>query len=460
MKLLTLLSCRFLLLALYILYGAPSLFPDEAQYWTWSQNLDWGYYSKPPGIAWQIYLSTKLFGHSEWGVRFLSLVIGTLTCWAVYWLARKFYDRRCAFWTAAAFAVTPVSLMGSVFAITDGGMLLCWLFALGFYVKGKWPLFGFFLGVGGLFKWPIYILPGVLLLWALYDDRKKIPFLLKGMALSLFALIPPVVWNVEHGFATFRHVGNTLGGKGNPMEFLGAQVFLLSPLFFAFGVGGFFFKGAQREVKRVTAVLIVPLVLSFFTKIQGNWADYALPTMPLLGIPWILNRPMGMRWVRSGTAVALMMGASVLFGPLPYRMNPLKNSLGHREIGNVLSQNGYDPSKDFLISDSYQAASLLSFYGPRQERAYFLNLGNRRLNQFSFWPGLEGDRRGEGFFAAVFDAKREPKNLLEQLGPYFSEVSYLGAYPLYIQKEQAQKALLLYHVKGYVGKIPETTPHY
>ena len=25
---------------------------DEAYYWDWGRNLDWGYYSKPPGIAW------------------------------------------------------------------------------------------------------------------------------------------------------------------------------------------------------------------------------------------------------------------------------------------------------------------------------------------------------------------------------------------------------------------------
>ena len=32
-----------------------TLYIDEAQYWTWAQHLDWGYFSKPPGIA----------GHSE-----------------------------------------------------------------------------------------------------------------------------------------------------------------------------------------------------------------------------------------------------------------------------------------------------------------------------------------------------------------------------------------------------------
>ncbi len=45
--------------------------PDEAQYWRWSGTLDFGYYSKPPMIAWAIAASTAVFGDSEWAIRFL-----------------------------------------------------------------------------------------------------------------------------------------------------------------------------------------------------------------------------------------------------------------------------------------------------------------------------------------------------------------------------------------------------
>src|SRR5690242_21937911 len=45
------------------------LFPDEAQYWVWSQQLALGYYSKPPLVAWLIAATTWLFGDSEFAVR-------------------------------------------------------------------------------------------------------------------------------------------------------------------------------------------------------------------------------------------------------------------------------------------------------------------------------------------------------------------------------------------------------
>jgi len=35
-------------------FDTTDFFVDEAQYWFWSQNLDFGYYSKPPMIAWFI----------------------------------------------------------------------------------------------------------------------------------------------------------------------------------------------------------------------------------------------------------------------------------------------------------------------------------------------------------------------------------------------------------------------
>src|SRR6187549_3191838 len=31
------------------------LYPDEAQYWLWSRHLDFGYFSKPPVVAWLIW---------------------------------------------------------------------------------------------------------------------------------------------------------------------------------------------------------------------------------------------------------------------------------------------------------------------------------------------------------------------------------------------------------------------
>src|ERR1700730_16314224 len=88
-----------------ILYAGIGLGPDEAQYWTWSQALDWGYYSKPPGVAWQIWLGTTLFGQTEWGVRSFSVFLAIFQALGVYFLAlRAGLFRQTAFWCGLCMA--------------------------------------------------------------------------------------------------------------------------------------------------------------------------------------------------------------------------------------------------------------------------------------------------------------------------------------------------------------------
>ena len=52
---------------------------DEAQYFSWAQNLDWGYYSKPPMLAWIIKIFTTLCGDSELCIRIASPFLYSFT---------------------------------------------------------------------------------------------------------------------------------------------------------------------------------------------------------------------------------------------------------------------------------------------------------------------------------------------------------------------------------------------
>ena len=48
---------------------------DEAQYWYWSTYFDWGYYSKPPLVAWVIALFSSFFGSSVFILKFPSPLV-------------------------------------------------------------------------------------------------------------------------------------------------------------------------------------------------------------------------------------------------------------------------------------------------------------------------------------------------------------------------------------------------
>ena len=50
---------------LWLAMQSAGLYPDEAQYWFWAKRLAFGYYSKPPLVAWVVALTTKLAGDGE-----------------------------------------------------------------------------------------------------------------------------------------------------------------------------------------------------------------------------------------------------------------------------------------------------------------------------------------------------------------------------------------------------------
>lgn len=488
-RLFLLLILKAFIIIAVIFYGGIGLGPDEAQYWTWSQSLDWGYYSKPPGIAWQIWVGTHLFGESEWGVRSVSVILGMLQAFAMYRLALCVnLSKRAAYWCALFMAFSPLGILGSFLAITDGGFLLCWTVAclavaspLHRGEKGSAFLIGVWIGIGALFKWPIYLF----WIFVVFCRRSILPgqslfSLAVGILISLLGLLPSVWWNVSHDWATFRHVFATVQGgsghraSGNLLEFIGSQALLLSPILFVLLLLALFqwFK-KRKEVSPAlyfcgiatsTSLMIVTL-LSCFQKIQGNWITFAYPTA-LVILAWDVfkEHPKRAWWAKMGVVFSLLLTLVLFLLPLPYvypkinlyalpyRMNPFKHNMGWSALIAGLEQSGYDPKKDFLFSDKYQTTSELSFYGPDRKRAYFLNLQGVRNNQFSYWPGLEEECSNKiGYFVWVENSPHLQRELEKkkdfyetELQKYFEKVEMVGLFPLLFEGEKMVKGGVIF----------------
>src|ERR1700686_515419 len=75
---------------------------DEAHYWMWSERLAPAYFSKGPGIAFAIRASTAIFGATEFGVRFLSPILGAGTSLLVYYFTRRLFNATAGFWAVLA----------------------------------------------------------------------------------------------------------------------------------------------------------------------------------------------------------------------------------------------------------------------------------------------------------------------------------------------------------------------
>src|SRR5258705_13052447 len=92
MRAAVLLIAGLTLVRLVTLFSTPlELYPDEAQYWLWSRALDFGYYSKPPVIAWAIWATTSLGGDAEPWVRLSAPLFQAGANLIVFPLARRLY---------------------------------------------------------------------------------------------------------------------------------------------------------------------------------------------------------------------------------------------------------------------------------------------------------------------------------------------------------------------------------
>jgi 4-amino-4-deoxy-L-arabinose transferase-like glycosyltransferase len=262
-RLLALLLVLTVLRLVYI--GRAELSPDEAQYHEWSQRLDWCYFSKGPGVALAIKLGTALFGHGEFGVRFLAPILALGTSLILYALARRIYDGRVATWTVLLANATPMFNAGGLIMTIDPLSIFFWSAAL--YTLWRafeayqgsdtaaekenpnpllwWLASGFLIGCGFLSKWTNAMqLLSVLLLVLLtkrFRGVLRTPGFWAMLGVFILFVIPVAIWNHSHGWPTTSHLA-ARGGLDAPWWQLNAKSFgqffathfgVYSPLIFA-----------------------------------------------------------------------------------------------------------------------------------------------------------------------------------------------------------------------------------
>lgn len=461
-----------------ILFSHIGLMPDEAQYWTWSKELCYGYYSKPAGIAWQIASGTAIFGDTELGVRFGGVILSFFLSLSIYYLA-KFAgsSEKAAFWAALSFALCPLGIISGFLATTDCAYVLFWTLACCSVVSdihNKKPLsylrLAAIIGLGALWKWPIYALwiPVVFF----FPGRNTFV----GFIFSLLGLLPSLVWNLFRDFSTFRHVFTSISPytepRANPLDFFGAQLALVSPLlFFVLAFVVIYYKKMTRAERfcLVTSIgfFTAVLALSFYKKVQGNWAIAAYPTLFAPLALSIDRSEQFLKWTKASIVVALTLLVVTFIIPftnVPISKNPWKEGLGWEKIAPMLTQSGYDPNTDFLFSDRYQITSILSFYGPGDKRAYFFNINGLRKNQFSYWPGMnEQCLEKTGYFVEVVinrDIEPLQERVMEKLGGHFSKITPIAPVSLVEIDGKSVKTALILRCEGYNGTMPADLEKY
>ncbi len=419
------------------LFSDLTLAEDEAHYWAWSLHPDWSYYSKPPGVAWLIRVSTELFGQTEAAVRLPAAVCIAVATLGAAAAARWSFPGRShpELPTIAAilFACVPAFAVASVLMTIDAPLLACWMWGVAFAARAllrghhaSWLALGGCIALGLLFKHTMLLLPvGVVFAaWATRRARPALPwrFLLAGLTIAALGLVPNLLWNAANGWPTPRHLlghlalpGGDLPSAGtNPSrtfslrstgEYLALLLPVLGPTLPLALLAAR--RAAHSPAVRANLALAAPILLfyllvSFRTRIEGNWPIAAACSLTVPAAWCVLE---GVRHRALFTRVlwtfALLIGLFVTIAPsmlgfLSTRRVfgsyiPIARVTGMREhaaaarveLDRLRADTGLEP---FILADHYGRASQLMFYLPGTEvLTASVPLGGRP-SQLDRWP--------------------------------------------------------------------------
>lgn len=305
-----------------------TLYVDEAYYWGWAQAPAWGYFSKPPMIAWLIAATTAVFGDGLLGVKAGAFLVYPLTTLLVFAIGRRLFDVRVGFGSAVVFFTLPAVSLSDLVISTDVLLFFFWALALWAFIRAletdawrHWLLGGLAGGLGLLTKYTMILFPlAALLVLAVtpaWRNRLREPRLYAAMGLALLVFLPNLAWNLRHGFPTFRHTADiaNLDSAGYHWlwlgEFLAAQAAVFGPVLFAV-LAGLAVRGPAWADPRRRLLLVFALVFLGVIALQAllgganaNWAAPAFVSASVLVVAALVERP---RWlaVALGVNLALM----------------------------------------------------------------------------------------------------------------------------------------------------------
>ena len=417
-----------ILTALRLAYiGQIELSPDEAYYQMWSQHLDWGNYTKGPGVALAIRAGTALFGVNAFGVRFLSPLLALATSLLLFAFARRLYGISVAVWVVVLLNVIPISQAGSLLMTIDplsieflsAGLLTCWL-ALERGGLRYWLRTGLSIGLGFDCKYTNAMeLLGVVIALALvprWRAESRRPGFYLMLAAAILSGCPPVFWNASHAWITLHHLrsrGHFDNGLVQPWHefghFLSAQAAVYSPLVFIGILIALWWGWQQARQIRAHLAIESPAENRHAPTVEAEKARLLLAFgLPLLGMYTLLafktagepnwTAPAFMpesrrqhaqadeRARRSRGARVFCVGALLLALPIsalmidtdlvrqagirwPYPRDPTARLLGWRDTAQAVVTFRQEEERTlgapvFLIANRYQLAAELNFYLP------------------------------------------------------------------------------------------------
>jgi 4-amino-4-deoxy-L-arabinose transferase-like glycosyltransferase len=454
-------------------FARTDLVFDEAQYWSWSRDLDFGYFSKPPLIAWIIRGTTELCGNGEACIRSFPPVFYAIASWFVFLTGRALYGARAGFWAAIMFATLPVTAFLAAAVTTDVPLLLFWSIALYLWtmlIERKsmaWAIaLGLTIGVGLLAKYAMIYFPLGMACHAIFSAEAREA--LRGRRALVIALIavalvvPNLYWNYTHGFVTFHHTAanaawhRQVGHAWRFTQFLLYQLGLYGPVVVPMLLWLTVLAIRGRTDRRVVMllafslpILILITVQSLISRTHANWtAPVAVAASILVMGRVIEHERRVLFWTIVVTnalaTTAMMIGPALPAGVLPAKFDPYARTSGWKAVAAaVREQLAKDDYRAIAVDSRDLAAELIYYLRDSNLPLFVVTTGDVPANHFE----LTRPYRAGAPEPVLFVSPRERSRATEQ----FNSVTSLGSTTVPGGGSEG-RTLRFYSLTGFTGK--------
>ena len=328
--------------------GFTELANDEAYYHMFAERLAWGYFDHPPVTALLVWAGERLFG-GELGVRFFFTVLQPLYLWILWRLIRPADAGRrdAALFVVVSAATLMLQLYGFI-AVPDGPLMFTTaLFLLTFKWfsenrRRAWLWMGIAMALMAYSKYH----GALVVLFALAANPRQLlrPVLYSSGAVALLLLVPHLVWQYEHDWASFAyHLSgrNSVFRPGYVVEFLANMLVVFNPFFVPLYVQAWRKVKPQTPVGRALKFLPVAFIVFFMLSslrgyVQPQWVIVSCFGLVCVLFAYARRHPRTRRYVMraGGVTVGLIVLARLvmIFNPLGIRFEVFNNPESYAAI--------------------------------------------------------------------------------------------------------------------------------
>ena len=396
----------FIILCIRIvgLYFSPlEVQGDEAQYWYWSTYFDWGYYSKPPLVAWIIGLFTSIFGNSIFILKLPSLLAHFLTSLVLFNLSKVFNrNTEESLWLSITYLLFFAVSLSSNIISTDPFLLLFWSSSLLFFKiclnKKTFKniiLTSIFVALGFYAKYAMiyFFLCSIILI--LFTDNKK--ELIKSiLIISFFVLIlisPHLYWLYSTNWVTFIHTGDNFNWNASLynfeqlFNFIVSQFFISTPIILFIFIKQFaktkkFIQSYSFEISYSLPILVLITAQSFISRANANWSSVAFIGVSMIAVNILYKNYKKIFLLNTAIGLVVLILVSI-FIINPPNISPFNKLQGMKDAAKEIQFLDESLNTDYIVFDDRMNIAKFLYYLPsKNKKLRYLSYGNHPGNHF------------------------------------------------------------------------------